>query len=61
MIRVRLDVSFQILASQHIGWQHSREGNINPQAMIIGHTKDRENLYMGRVEYEGTVTPGKVG
>ncbi|XP_054257249.1 natterin-3-like isoform X2 [Macrosteles quadrilineatus] len=51
---------FEILASHHIAWQHSHDGEINSQAMIIGHTTSGENLYMGRAFYEGTITPGKV-
>lgn len=51
---------WQVLVSQDIAWKYAHDGNIPPQAMVVGHTDSGENLYLGRAYHEGTITPGKV-
>lgn len=49
-----------MLVSQDIAWKYAHDGNIPPQAMVVGHTASGEKLYLGRAYHEGTITPGKV-
>ncbi|XP_046684230.1 natterin-3-like isoform X2 [Homalodisca vitripennis] len=51
---------FEILASHHVAWQHSSNGEINNQAMVVGNTRQGEPLYAGRAWYNGSITLGKV-
>uniref|UniRef100_A0A1B6JPK8 Uncharacterized protein n=1 Tax=Homalodisca liturata TaxID=320908 RepID=A0A1B6JPK8_9HEMI len=51
---------FEILASHHVAWQHSSNGEINNQAMVVGKTRQGEPLYAGRAWYNGSITLGKV-
>ncbi|KAG8320687.1 hypothetical protein J6590_062579 [Homalodisca vitripennis] len=48
-----------ILASHHVAWQHSSNGEINNQAMVVGNTRQGEPLYAGRAWYNGSITLGK--
>lgn len=41
-------------------WVESCNGEVPLEALHAGHTVDGETLYVGRVQHDGTVTPGKV-
>lgn len=38
----------------------SNDGNIPDDAFGIGYTKTGEQLYVGRIHFQGSLTPGKV-
>lgn len=54
------NVKFQILTSSGVAWQSGKDGQVPPEAIVVGRTQDGENLFMGRTFHDGTMTPGKV-
>lgn len=56
---VKLD-SCEILINDNYGWTASSIGDILPNAVVGGETANYENLFIGRVNHEGFVTPGKI-
>jgi len=52
--------SFQVLAGAGFMWSHCSDGNVVPGAIPAGNTNDGETLYIGRAEYNGSVSVGKV-
>lgn len=51
---------FQVLVSDHTAWAEDGHGRVPPEAIVIGQSAEGENLFMGRVMHDGTLTPGKV-
>jgi hypothetical protein len=45
---------------KNITWQPDSDGSVPTDAMQVGKARNGEMLYMGRVEYENSLTPGKV-
>ncbi|XP_067000960.2 uncharacterized protein [Anabrus simplex] len=41
-------------------WQKASDGDIPARAFPVGWTKMGEDVYVGRVPHQGTVTPGKI-
>ncbi|KAL1132841.1 hypothetical protein AAG570_010793, partial [Ranatra chinensis] len=52
--------NYEVLCCEHVAWQFSQRGQVPPEAICFGRTRDGEPLYMGRVLHEGTLTPGKI-
>lgn len=49
-----------MLAGQGFQWVPTSAGNIPDNAFVAGHCKGGEPLYVGRVHYQGSLTPGKI-
>uniref|UniRef100_A0A0K8TPN2 Uncharacterized protein n=1 Tax=Tabanus bromius TaxID=304241 RepID=A0A0K8TPN2_TABBR len=52
--------SYEVLCGHGYTWVPSVGGQILPHAVIGGRTSDGEPLYIGRANYAGSITPGKV-
>lgn len=42
----------------HAGWMKAQEGQMPPNAIIVGKSRNGQPLYVCRVQYEGGVYPG---
>ncbi|XP_014232708.1 C3 and PZP-like alpha-2-macroglobulin domain-containing protein 8 isoform X1 [Trichogramma pretiosum] len=51
---------YQVLCNCSGIWVPASADNIPPNAVPCGHTEEGEPLFSGRVNHEGTLTPGKV-
>lgn len=51
---------YEVLCGGGNTWVPTSGGNVPPQAMPAGESEDGEPLFVGRVNHNGTVTPGKV-
>jgi len=51
---------YEILCGDLYQWVHASGGAVPPNAMATGITSEGETLYIGRGEFEGSMTPGKV-
>lgn len=61
MCKTRLQsMCVQVLVSEHTAWADDCHGRVPINAIVIGQSCNGENLYMGRVMHDGTLTPGKV-
>ena len=49
-----------LVTRRRIAWVPDSDGNVPNGALPVGETQNGEALYMGRVEHESTLTPGKV-
>lgn len=53
--------SYEVFITNGPGvWIRTSHNNIPATAIIAGKSADGENLYVGRVQHDGTLTPGKV-
>lgn len=52
--------SCEILLNDSFGWTTSSNGDILQNAVIGGRTDSGENLFIGRVNNDGFITPGKI-
>lgn len=51
---------YEVLCNGNVSWVPSAHGHIPPNAVIGGKTSNMELLYIGRANYEGSLTPGKI-
>jgi len=51
---------FELLAGYGYGWVPDSYGNVPSGAVMCGRTSDGEGLYIGRGQYKGNFTPGKI-
>ena len=49
-----------LVTRRRVEWLPDSDGNVPNGALPVGETQTGETLYMGRVEYESTLTVGKV-
>ncbi|XP_055387528.1 uncharacterized protein LOC129616083 [Condylostylus longicornis] len=52
--------TFEVLVGYGYGWIPANDGNVPPNTVEGGKTIDDETLYIGRGEFRGSVTPGKI-
>lgn len=52
--------SCELLMNDNFGWTSSSIGDILQNAIIGGETASHENLYIGRVNNDGFLIPGKI-
>ncbi|KAL9914210.1 uncharacterized protein ACN2A1_001314, partial [Glossina fuscipes fuscipes] len=50
----------EILTGHHYVWVPASGGSVPPNAVRVGHTGDGEPLYVGRADWCGSLTPGKI-
>lgn len=60
MIAKHIHFLSQYLQTSHAVWKFAQNGQVPPEAISFGKTRDGEDLYMGRVMHDGSLTPGKV-
>ena len=48
------------MTRKRIVWQPDSDGSVPPDALPVGTARNMEKLYMARVEYNNSLTPGKV-
>jgi len=49
-----------LVTKRKTAWLPDSDGNVPNGALPVGETQTGEKLYMGRVEYDYSLTPGKV-
>ncbi|KAG4068562.1 hypothetical protein HA402_004903 [Bradysia odoriphaga] len=52
--------SYEVLCGQGFQWLLSSDGNIPDDAFVAGFCKGGEPLYVGRMHFQGSLTPGKI-
>ncbi|KAJ9589447.1 hypothetical protein L9F63_017350 [Diploptera punctata] len=53
-------LQYEVLCHGNVDWEKASNGSVPISAIKVGNTDTGECLYAGRVEYEGTLTPGKI-
>lgn len=51
---------YEVLCNGNVSWVPSSHGQIQHNAVVGGNTASGETLYIGRVHYMGSLTPGKI-
>ncbi|PSN45252.1 hypothetical protein C0J52_06996 [Blattella germanica] len=51
---------YEVLCHGNLDWEKASNGFVPLSAIKVGITETGECLYAGRVEHDGTVTPGKI-
>lgn len=51
---------YEVLCNGSVSWIPSAHGHIPPNAVAGGRTSSGEPLYIGRANYNGSLTPGKI-
>lgn len=51
---------YEVLCNGNVSWIPSSHGAVPPGAVNAGRTSGGEPLYVGRVHYQGSLTPGKI-
>lgn len=52
--------NFEVLTGSGFSWVGSSNGHTPAGAVVVGNQRNGEALYMGRTNFQGSVTPGKV-
>lgn len=52
--------NYEVLCHGHVEWVSSGHGDVPPNAVHGGHTSSGEPLFIGRANFAGSLTPGKV-
>jgi len=56
----RVDNYEVLVTRKRIAWQPDSDGSVPTGALPVGTARNKETLYMARVEYNNSLTPGKV-
>lgn len=51
---------YEVLCNGNVSWIPSAHGHIPSNAVVGGRTSSGEPLYIGRANYNGSLTPGKI-
>ncbi|XP_052859693.1 uncharacterized protein LOC128266943 [Anopheles cruzii] len=52
--------SFEVLVNGNVSWVRSGFGEVPRNAIVGGRTTSDEPMYIGRANYQGSLTPGKI-
>lgn len=52
--------SYEVLTGSGFSWIGSSNGHTPAGAVLVGNQRNGEPLYMGRANFQGSLTPGKV-
>jgi len=49
-----------VLCNENVMWESFKYNCIPSNAIEVGYTVQGDKLYMGRIQHDGALTPGKV-